>query len=174
MKKRNLSTLGIYIKPTYLPSESKIHDNPYVKGPINIIGGLYLGSEDTARDPRILLQYGIEAIINVAKECSIDPPFDTFNQIQFEWTHDEDISQTIDRAIDLILYYQEKEMPILIHCHQGLSRSAALVIGYIMKSKGLSCSKAYEFVKKRAPQISPNILLISHLYQCEKKWSLSQ
>ena len=47
---------------------------PYVDGPIEILPGVWLGSEDSARDWRGLVKRGIKSILNVAKEvtCPID------------------------------------------------------------------------------------------------------
>lgn len=47
---------------------------PYADGPIEILPGIWLGSEDSARDWRGLVKRGIKSILNVAKEvaCSID------------------------------------------------------------------------------------------------------
>ena len=47
---------------------------PYVDGPIEILPGIWLGSEDSARDWRGLIKRGIKSILNVAKEvaCPID------------------------------------------------------------------------------------------------------
>ncbi|KAL0950959.1 hypothetical protein HGRIS_007710 [Hohenbuehelia grisea] len=48
---------------------------PYTDGPIQIIPGIWLGSEDNARDWKRLLELGIKSILNVAKEVS--SPFDS-------------------------------------------------------------------------------------------------
>lgn len=47
---------------------------PYADGPIEILPGIWLGSEDSARDWRGLIKRGIKSILNVAKEvaCPID------------------------------------------------------------------------------------------------------
>lgn len=47
---------------------------PYPDGPIEILPGIWLGSEDSARDWRGLVKRGIKSILNVAKEvaCPID------------------------------------------------------------------------------------------------------
>ena len=49
---------------------------PYADGPIQVIPGLWIGSEDNARDWNALLARGIRSILNVAKEVS--SPFDAF------------------------------------------------------------------------------------------------
>ncbi|KAG6845975.1 hypothetical protein H0H87_011023 [Tephrocybe sp. NHM501043] len=43
---------------------------PYADGPIQIIPGIWLGSEDNARDWQGLIERGIKSILNVAKEVS--------------------------------------------------------------------------------------------------------
>ena len=47
---------------------------PYVDGPIEVLPGIWLGSEDSARDWRGLVKRGIKSILNVAKEvaCPMD------------------------------------------------------------------------------------------------------
>ncbi|OJA12053.1 hypothetical protein AZE42_06695 [Rhizopogon vesiculosus] len=47
---------------------------PYACGPIQILPGIWLGSQDNARDWSALLERGIKAILNVAKE--VVSPFD--------------------------------------------------------------------------------------------------
>jgi len=42
----------------------------YMDGPIEIMPGIWLGSEDNARDWKGLVQRGIKAILNVAKEVA--------------------------------------------------------------------------------------------------------
>lgn len=48
---------------------------PYQDGPIQILPGIWLGSEDNARDWKGLLERGIKSILNVAKE--VMSPFDS-------------------------------------------------------------------------------------------------
>ncbi|KIK71209.1 hypothetical protein GYMLUDRAFT_235564 [Collybiopsis luxurians FD-317 M1] len=43
---------------------------PYAEGPIQIIPGIWLGSEDNARDWNGLIERGIKSILNVAKEVA--------------------------------------------------------------------------------------------------------
>lgn len=49
---------------------------PYADGPIEILPGIWLGSEDNARDWRGLVHRGIKSVLNVAKEVVC--PFDSF------------------------------------------------------------------------------------------------
>lgn len=45
---------------------------------------------------------------------------------------------------------------VLVHCYFGVSRSATVVIAYIMKKYGLSYSEAFEKVKAKRSIVYPN------------------
>ncbi|KAJ6519543.1 hypothetical protein C8R45DRAFT_807802 [Mycena sanguinolenta] len=53
---------------------------PYVDGPIQIIPGVWLGSEDNVKDWTGLLERGIKSVLNVAKE--VVSPFDSASASQ--------------------------------------------------------------------------------------------
>ncbi|TFK40982.1 hypothetical protein BDQ12DRAFT_646634 [Crucibulum laeve] len=53
---------------------------PYADGPTQIIPGVWLGSEDNARDWKGLVERGIKSILNVAKE--VTSPFDSISTLQ--------------------------------------------------------------------------------------------
>lgn len=44
----------------------------------------------------------------------------------------------------------------LVHCNAGVSRSAAIVIGYLMSREGLAFNAALALVKAARPAIRPN------------------
>ena len=45
---------------------------------------------------------------------------------------------------------------VFVHCFAGVSRSATIVIAYLMKEHGLSFSAAFKFVKNKRCFINPN------------------
>lgn len=59
----------------YRKEEDSSPTIPYPDGPIQIIPGIWLGSEDNARDWKGLIERGIKSILNVAKEVAspLDP-----------------------------------------------------------------------------------------------------
>lgn len=74
----------ISLPPPSNPLSSVLHrkeedggseDVPYADGPVEVIPGIWIGSEENARDWKGLLERRIRAILNVAKEVS--SPFDT-------------------------------------------------------------------------------------------------
>jgi len=59
---------------------------------------------------------------------------------------------------------------VLVHCQQGISRSASVVIAYLIKNHGMSYEFAFAFVKKYRPCIKPN----SGFVKCLKEWEIKQ
>jgi len=45
---------------------------------------------------------------------------------------------------------------VLVHCHAGVSRSAAVIIGYLMIKQYMSFNDAYIYVKMRRHIVCPN------------------
>ena len=58
---------------------------------------------------------------------------------------------------------------VLVHCKQGVSRSASLVIAYVMKRERMRFQEAYDFVKHLSPSITPNMQLVYQLLEFERE-----
>lgn len=58
---------------------------------------------------------------------------------------------------------------ILFHCKLGISRSASLVVAFLMKSQGYSLKDAYCMVKSKRPKILPTIIFANALQIYEKQ-----
>merc|ERR1719273_2383739 len=57
---------------------------------------------------------------------------------------------------------------MLVHCHQGVSRSATVVMAYIMKSQKKTLKETLDFVRARRKQVMPNIGFWKQLSTFEK------
>jgi protein-tyrosine phosphatase len=71
-----------------------------------------------------------------------------------------DIHKTINDAVS-------KNKNIIVHCAAGMSRSATLVIAYLMIENRWKYEETYDFVKKRRPIIDPNIGFVKQLKALE-------
>jgi len=86
------------------------------------------------------------------------------------WNHNQKNTQEkIIEAFNIIDSTRlEDQHSILVSCQQGVSRSATLVIAYVMKTKQWGLMKSYNFVKEKCPWIAPNITLMNELAEFEQ------
>lgn len=127
---------------------------------------IYLGNHVDAANQVQLKKLGITHILNVSSEVENEHP-NHFKYIRFILNDEEDV-QISDRFHEAFAYFDEIKASngrILVHCHQGVSRSATIVLAYLMHSKKFSLKQSYDFVKNRRKQIMPNI---GFWYQLEK------
>ncbi|CAL5403387.1 unnamed protein product [Camellia sinensis] len=58
---------------------------------------------------------------------------------------------------------------VLVHCMSGKSRSPAIVIAYLMKSKGWRLAQGYQWVKERRPSVELTQAVYQKLQEYEQK-----
>ena len=76
---------------------------------------------------------------------------------------DENISEHFERVNDFILRNITAGKNVLIHCRAGISRSATLVIAYLMARFDMPLRFAFAYVRARRPQIRPNFGFVAQL-----------
>ncbi|OLY79579.1 Dual specificity protein phosphatase 9 [Smittium mucronatum] len=163
--------------------------------PSKIIKNLYLGSEVHAYDGKILLDLNIGYVLNVARHDTENTKLesdiffghsktnfknDKYTEKQLKklkniehkdyfWDHNQsNIINEFSSCFEFIDNAVSNNIPILVHCQLGVSRSATLIIAYIMHQKRISFNSAYSFVKLKSPKTSPNLSLIMQLLEYEK------
>lgn len=145
--------------------------HPEVGYPNEIIPGqLFLGDQHHASSEDVLQHLGITHIVNATKTVhNRFPGVVQYCRIVVEDSDSEMICYHFNiafRFIDHALVDNEKHK-VLVHCAQGVSRSATLVIMYLMKKFDWSYSQAYEFAKKHRFQVQPNDGFIDQLKEFE-------
>lgn len=77
---------------------------------------------------------------------------------------------TIDHTLDFINECYERDGRTLVHCQVGVSRSATVCIGEVMKRLKLSLARAYMYVRVRRLNviIQPNLKLMYELFKWEE------
>ncbi|EKM55098.1 uncharacterized protein PHACADRAFT_255472 [Phanerochaete carnosa HHB-10118-sp] len=58
---------------------------------------------------------------------------------------------------------QDTRARVLVHCVQGVSRSASVVCAYLIKAYGWTPAQAVQFVKSKRPCTDPNPGFVSQL-----------
>ena len=64
---------------------------------------------------------------------------------------------------------QEQGNRVLVHCLAGMSRSATIVIAYLLATTAMTITEATEFVRSKRSIIRPNYGFINQLEQYEKR-----
>jgi len=130
-----------------------------------IVKGLYLGDQDDACDQEWLEEHNIQVILNCAKEvnCFIPEDVSAF-KILLEDTSDQDILSYLEPSVKIIDEAIDNREPILVHCGLGKSRSASIVIYWLMtRVYGGDLEKAINHVKKKRSIINPNVGFLTQL-----------
>lgn len=93
-------------------------------------------------------------MINAAPELpdtplplSVDGSKPAYLQVPVLDKSDINIAAYFDQVSDLIEQTRQKNGKTLIHCIAGVSRSATLVLAYLMKYMNMPLKDAYEFVR---------------------------
>ncbi|XP_049629509.1 dual specificity protein phosphatase 19 [Suncus etruscus] len=118
---------------------------------------LLLGSQDAAHDLDTLRKHKVTHILNVA--CGIENIFlDDFiyKNVSILDLPETNILSYFPECFEFIKQAKIKDGVVLVHCNAGVSRAAAIVIGFLMDSEEISFSSAFSLVKNARPSICPN------------------
>ena len=118
---------------------------------------LYLGSVGAAYNLQILKGLNITHILTVC-EC-LPPKFPTDFAYKIIAVTDEPttkLSNHFKDALDFIKNAIAEGKNVLVHCFAGVSRSASVVIAYLMKYHKMEFNAAVSFVRAKRPWINPN------------------
>lgn len=148
-------------KVTYLDSDH----------PDEIIHGLYLGNVDSALNIDLLKELGVTHVLSICKELTKDMVSqikENFDQLWIQADDADNEDLLYDECYNYIHKARENNGKVLVHCWMGISRSSSITIMYIMKLNKMTFQDAYQFVRGKRPQVSPNYGFIVSLKQFEK------
>ena len=121
----------------------------------HIIDNIYLGDFRTADNIDILKEHNITHIINCAFNLPNKYPEQiTYKRLELRDETDQPIIEKLEEAYQFIK--ENKDKNIFVHCVFGKSRSASVVIFYIMKEKKLNFIESKNFVKNIRQIVEPN------------------
>ncbi|XP_069484099.1 dual specificity protein phosphatase 6-like [Ambystoma mexicanum] len=157
-------------------SEGSPLSNPQPSFPVEILPHLYLGCAKDSTNLDILEEFGIKYILNVTP--NLPNLFENAGEFRYKqipisdhWS--QNLSQFFPDAISFIDEARAKSCGVLVHCLAGISRSVTVTVAYLMQNLNLSMNDAYDIVRMKKSNISPNFNFLGQLKDFEKTLGLS-
>eukprot|EP00656_Telonema_subtile_P017315 TRINITY_DN1926_c0_g1_i5.p1 TRINITY_DN1926_c0_g1~~TRINITY_DN1926_c0_g1_i5.p1 ORF type:complete len:269 (+),score=55.18 TRINITY_DN1926_c0_g1_i5:93-899(+) len=139
-----------------------------------ICDGICLGSVHGTRDRKIFEQYNITHVLTVASNCVPEKKFDDVKYLLFDLpdcpTHT--IYHVFKEGLEFMRQAIESKGTVFVHCGRGVSRSATLVIAYLMHYEGKMFQEALTIVNRQRRCAYPNIGFQLQLQYLEKTKSM--
>lgn len=149
---------------------------------VEIIPHLFISNWDTSNNPIILQKYNIKAVVSLE---TLPKPTNTLiyydkHNIDHIYIHigdhpSENISQHFDRTYDFINRHISNGENIIVHCMAGISRSASIILNYILRNtyennQAYTCpcklfQNVLSYARSKRPILNPNMGFQKQLLQ---------
>lgn len=120
---------------------------------------LWLGNHKDAHDNT----NGWSRIVNVTNDVECLFPNVRYHQIKIDDKGSQPLLSNISEAIPFIKEGLDTGDKVLVHCYGGVSRSAAVIIGYLMKMEKRKLMDVYNEVKSLRDIVSCNLDFMGQL-----------
>ncbi|XP_025921291.1 dual specificity protein phosphatase 12 [Apteryx rowi] len=128
-------------------------------GMVAVLPGLYVGGAESCSSPEALAAAGVVAVLTVdAEEAPLPAAVPGVRALHVR-ARDEPGADLLSRFDDCAAFIGAARATggaALVRCAAGVSRSAAVVTAYLMKSEGLRREEAYAAVKAAKPDVEVN------------------
>ncbi|KAI0128843.1 dual specificity phosphatase [Xylariales sp. AK1849] len=115
-------------------------------------------------------EYPMEDRIDTPTTPKAANPFLEPEYIHMPWDHNTDIAADLMELCETIEKRTKEGKKVLVHCQQGASRSASLIIAYgLYQNPGMSVNDAYYAAQTKSKWISPNMKLMYCLQDFQRE-----
>ncbi|XP_078439406.1 dual specificity protein phosphatase family protein isoform X2 [Wolffia australiana] len=151
-----------------------ITDAANTEKPSWVTAGMFIGGALAARSTNTLHYLGISHILclcanEIGQSDSQFPDQFQYKNFSISDDDDEDISGLFEEAFEFIDAVERWGGKVLVHCFEGRSRSATVVLAYLMQRKKLKLVEAWNLLKKAHSRAQPNDGFARVLVDMEKK-----
>eukprot|EP00741_Cyanophora_paradoxa_P004436 tig00000802_g4306.t1 len=143
--------------------EVEEHEELLDDRPMKITEGVFLGSWEAAQNVAALREAGCTHILTVARGLRPPHPGFSLHTIDIEDDTDQNLLEHLPACMSFIRAARAGGGAILVHCLAGVSRSASVVIAFLMQERGMSLNDAFNHVREVRPWVSPNPSFIHQL-----------
>lgn len=132
---------------------------------------LYISGQSHAYSLEWLQNHNIAYVINAAEEVdSKFPKLIKYLSLKLDDHKKERIERTFVRSYDFIEHARREGRSVLVHCYMGISRSATIVLYYLMRKNNMTYEDALSFLRAKREIVNPNegfekvLKVISEIY----------
>ncbi|KAM6583986.1 hypothetical protein CsatB_010988 [Cannabis sativa] len=153
---------------------SLISEAANTERPSSITNSLFIGGALAARSVFTLQHLGITHILclcsnEIGQSDSQFPDLFEYKNFSINDSEDENISSIFDDASDFIDHVEQKGGKVLVHCFEGRSRSATVVLAYLMLRKNFTLLEAWNTLKRVHRRAQPNDGFAKNLLNLDRK-----
>lgn len=116
---------------------------------------LYLGGEGDAMDREALVRAGITHVLNVSRQAKNYFP-DAFTYHNIPILDEPGVQLPLDEGVSLISRLIVSGETVLVHCLEGRSRSASMIVAYLMATLKIDADAALQHIKSKRRIAQPN------------------
>lgn len=122
-----------------------------------VVPGLYIGHIGSAKDAAVLNRYNITRVVDVSAQPAYEPPPGvTVLRIPIPDIATFDIRRILGLTNAFIAQSLLNGHSVLVHCHWGISRSASVILAYLMAFRKLSLQASLQLLSSKRWVINPN------------------
>ncbi|OQR93011.1 dual specificity protein phosphatase 2-like [Achlya hypogyna] len=133
-------------------------------------GLLFIGGNDCVNDLPALLSMGVTHIVNCTRETpDYFPEHVEYLRVAVTDEPEVAIDAFFDEACSFINKAVDNKRACLVHCSHGMSRSATIVLAYLISHRGMQLLEALDYLRARRRVVSPNVGFMQRLVELEIK-----
>ena len=131
---------------------------------------LFIGDIDNARNYSWLYNNGVTHVVNVAMELpNFHPEHFGYLKVPLDDALTQELGGFLDICYAFMLCAINTRGKVLVHCHMGISRSASVVIYFLMRFYKISYDEAFKILKSKRKIVQPNDFFVSQLRELDTK-----
>lgn len=139
----------------------------------DILPYLVIGNMASAKNEEFLKRKNIAFILNLTMEPSEEEGERVYKQVGMEDDEDEELAGHFQSCFEFIekakaATDKKHTKAVLVHSYFGLSRTSAIVLGYLMKEKKWTLREAYSHLTQRHSSAKPNDGFVVQLLRFEQ------
>ncbi|GJE96901.1 dual specificity protein phosphatase family protein [Phanerochaete sordida] len=136
-------------------------------GPTEIVPRVFLADLAAAEDANVLARLGITHVLSAMRGSVALPPSApplVCLQLPLQDSPFAELAEHLPRAAAFVAdALADPRARVLVHCVQGVSRSASVVCAFLMHAYGWTPAQALQFVKSKRPSADPNAGFVAQL-----------